>query len=305
VYSFDRIQQAIAEKNYQPDQYGVPVLDFDAIVEAQIEVGLGPLHTQFDNQGYAYTSLFLVPAVARWTLGGPYRDLHPESPWQLVQQIPVHYNVGHLVCAEGDTVSPDGKYMVSLNKWSIDRFFAPGPLLAQNFQLIDIDNTGDSMQLLYDMPIGLGEPHYAQIIKADKLDPWEVYPQIGWDPEHQRVDLNAALPGKERVQRQGSTVEIWMTAIRSHFVPERVEVRQGDHIIWHITNVETAKDATHGFAIPTYNISVSLEPGEAQTIEFDADVPGTFTFYCTEFCSALHLEMAGYFLVEPSARDRR
>jgi len=302
IYSFDRIQQAIAQKKWQPDQYGVPVLDFDAVVESQVEVGLGPLHTQFDDKGYAYTSLFLVPAVARWTLGGPYSSQHPESPWQLVQQIPVHYNVGHLVCAEGDTVSPDGKYLVSLNKWSIDRFFPPGPLLPQNFQLIDIDNTGDHMQLLYDMPIGFGEPHYAQIIKADKLKPWEIYPGIGWDPEHQRVDLNAPQPGKERVERNGSTVEIFMTAVRSHYVPERIEVQQDDHVIWHITNVEQTKDATHGLAIPMYNINLSLEPGETQTIEFDAEQPGTFTFYCSEFCSALHLEMAGYFLVKPSAR---
>jgi nitrous-oxide reductase len=305
VYSFERMQQAIADKNWQPDQYGVPVLDFDACVEAQVEVGLGPLHTQFDDKGYAYTSLFLVPAVARWSMGGPYARLHKETPWSLIQQLQVHYNIGHLAAAEGDTVSPDGKYLVALNKWSIDRFFPPGPLLPQNFQLVDIDNTGDAMKLLYDMPIGLGEPHYAQIIKADKLKPWEVYPDIGWDPVHQRVDVGAAQTGKERVVRKGRTVEIWMTAVRSHYVPERVEVRQGDHVIWHITNVETAKDATHGFALPVYNINISLEPGEAGTIEFDADTAGTFSFYCSEFCSALHLEMAGYFLVEPSSRASR
>ncbi|MHC4107001.1 MAG: Sec-dependent nitrous-oxide reductase [Planctomycetota bacterium] len=305
IYSFDAIQEAIAQRNWQPDSYGVPVLDFDAVVEAQVEVGLGPLHTQFDDKGYAYTSLFLVPAVARWTLGGPYSRLHPDSSWSLVQQIPVHYNIGHLVTAEGDTVSPDGKYLVSLNKWSIDRFYPPGPLLPQNFQLIDIDNTGDNMQLLYDMPIGLGEPHYAQIIKADKLKPWEVYPDIGWDPAHQRVDLNAPQSGSERIERDGSVVEIWMTAVRSHYVPERVEVKQGDRVIWHITNVETAMDATHGFAMPVYNINLSLEPGETATIEFEADTAGTYTFYCSEFCSALHLEMAGYFLVEPTAQARR
>ncbi|MHC4305243.1 MAG: Sec-dependent nitrous-oxide reductase [Planctomycetota bacterium] len=305
IYSFDRIQQAIADKNWTPDRYGVPVLDFDAVVEAQVEVGLGPLHTQFDNKGYAYTSLFLVPAVARWSLGGPYADMHPEGPWELVSTINVHYNIGHLVAAEGDTVNPDGKYLVSLNKWSLDRFFPPGPLLPQNFQLIDIDNTGDDMQLLYDMPIGMGEPHYAQVIKADKLEPWTVYPDIGWDPVNQRVDINAPQPGRERVERSGSTVEIWMTAVRSHFVPERVEVRQGDHVIWHITNVETALDATHGLAIPVYNVNLSLEAGETATIEFEADTPGTFSFYCSEFCSALHLEMAGYFLVEPTERAQR
>ncbi len=302
IYGFERILQAIAGGDFHRDPYGVPVLDFDSVVEAQVEVGLGPLHTQFDDKGYAYTSLFLVPGVARWTLGGPYQDLHPDSPWTLVQQLPSHYNIGHVCAAEGDTVNPDGRYLVALNKWSIDRFFPTGPLLPQNLQLVDVDNTGARMQLLYDMPIGLGEPHYAQMIKADKLHPWAVYPQVGWDPLHQRFDLEAPQPGKERVVRNGRTVEVHMTAVRSHFVPERVEVNQGDHVVWRITNVEQTQDATHGFAIPLYNINLSLEPGESALVEFDADTPGTFTYYCSEFCSALHLEMAGYFLVKPSAQ---
>jgi len=177
VYSFDKIKRAIeAGKFAERDRYGVPILAFDDVVEAQVELGLGPLHTQFDDNGYAYTSLFLDSAVARWTLGGPYDARNPEPAWTLVQKIPVHYNVGHIAAAEGDTVSPDGKYLVALNKWSVDRFVGVGPLLPQNFQLIDISGTGATMQLLYDMPIGIGEPHYAQIIKADKLQAWAVYP---------------------------------------------------------------------------------------------------------------------------------
>ncbi len=299
VYSFQKIQQAIQEKNWEPDPYGVPVLDFDAVTEAQVEVGLGPLHTQFDDKGYAYTSLFLDSAVARWTLGGEYAKLHAEPAWQLVKKIPVHYNVGHIAAAEGDTVSPDGKYLVSLNKWSVDRFLAPGPLLPQNFQLIDIAEPGDKMQLLYDMPIGVGEPHYAQIVKADKLQPWKVYPDIGWDPHRQAKDPDAPVAGKEGVVRRGNRVDVYMTAVRSHFNPERVEVRAGDHVYWHLTNVERAEDATHGFALPGYNINLSLEPGETATFDFVADKSGTYTFYCSEFCSALHLEMMGYFLVKP------
>ncbi|MEA1902850.1 MAG: cytochrome C, partial [Actinomycetota bacterium] len=123
VYSFEKIQQAIADENWVPDQYGVPVLDFDATLEAQVELGLGPLHTQFDDEGYAYTSLFLDSTVARWSMGPPYRDA-----WQLEGAIDVHYNIGHLMTAEGDTVSPDGDWLVAMNKWSIDRFFPPGPL---------------------------------------------------------------------------------------------------------------------------------------------------------------------------------
>ncbi len=300
IYSFEKIQKAIQEKKFEgTDPYGIPILSFDAVVEAQVEVGLGPLHTQFDNQGYAYTSLFLESAVARWTLGGPYQKLHKEEPWTVVQKIPVHYNVGHIAAAEGDTKDPDGKYLVSLNKWSVDRFTNVGPLLPQNFQLIDISKPGTNMQLLYDMPIGLGEPHYAQIIKADKLHPWEVYPEVGWNPGTQSKDPNGITAGQEKIVRKGRTVEIWMTAVRSHYNPERVVVRKGDKVIWHITNIERAKDATHGFGLPLWNINLSIEPGETQTIEFVADKEGVFPFYCTEFCSALHLEMMGYFIVKP------
>jgi len=303
VYSFEKIQQAIADQNWEPDPYGVPVLNFDAVLEAQVEVGLGPLHTEFDNNGYAYTSIFLDSTVARWSLGPPYRD----DGWKLEGTLPVHYNIGHLATAEGDTVSPDGGYLVALNKWSLDRFLPPGPLLPQNLQLVDISqepstnpDTG-GMQLLYDMPLGMGEPHYAQIIKADKLNQWSVYPEIGWNPETMSVDPNAAVSGNERVERDGNNVEIWMTAIRSHYTPDRIDLKQGDNVTWHITNIDTSMDATHGFAMPAYGINLSLEPGEAATMQFVADQDGTFPFYCTEFCSALHLEMAGYMLVEPGS----
>jgi len=300
IYSFAKIEAAINAGGLSTDQYGVPVIPLDASMEAQVELGLGPLHTVFDNQGYAYTSLFLDSAVARWTLGGPYSDKHPEEPWTLVQKLPVQYNIGHIAAAEGDTASPDGGYVVALNKWSIDRFANVGPLLPQNFQLIDSSQPGDQMRLLYDLPIGMAEPHYAQIIKADKLNAFEVYPEVGWNPETMSVDPNAITsPEQARVERDGSNVEVWMTVIRSHYTPEWVELKQGDHVTWHLTNLERTRDATHGFALSGYNINLSLEPGETQTIEFDAHMAGTFNFFCTEFCSALHLEMLGYMLVEP------
>ena len=302
IYSFDKIQSTIADGNFTTDDYGVPILDFDSVVEAQVEVGLGPLHTQFDAQGYAYTSLFLEPAVSRWTLGGDYANLNDDPEWTLVHKTPVQYNVGHIAAAEGDTVSPDGQYLVSLNKWAIDRFINVGPLLPQNFQLLDISAAGTTMPVIYDLPIPDGEPHYAQIIKADKLDPWEVYPEVGWNPHTNSIDPNKVELGEERIERDGNNVEIWMTAVRSHFTPEHVEINEGDNVTWHITNVEQAYDATHGFAIPGYNINLSIEPGEATTFSFVATSDGVFTYYCTEFCSALHLEMVGYLLVKPEGQ---
>jgi nitrous-oxide reductase len=297
IYHIAKIKEAIAKKDYEgTDTFGVPILRFDAVKEAQVELGLGPLHTQFDNQGYAYTSLFLDTAVARWTLGDcKYKA--PEKPWTLVGTVPVHYNVGHISAAEGDTVSPDGKYLVALNKWSVDRFLNVGPLLPQNLQLIDIGHTGDRLLRLYDLPIGNSEPHYAQIIKADKLKCWEIYPEVGWDAHAQQRNPAAATKGS--IKREGNNVEVNMVALRSHYEPEHVEVKKGDHVKWTLTNVERTRDATHGFAIPSYNIEASIEPGETVTMEFVADKEGVFPFYCLEFCSALHLEMAGYFLVEP------
>ena len=298
VYHIDKIHKAITDKDYEGiDEYGVPILRFDAVKEAQIEVGLGPLHTQFDDKGYAYTSLFLDSAVARWTLGPDAKYKAPERPWRLIQQLPVHYNIGHLVTAEGDTVEPDGKYLVALNKWAVDRFLNVGPLLPQNLQLVDISQESDGMGLLYDMPLGIGEPHYAQIIKADKLKAWEVYPEVGWDTIKQEKHPKAALKGS--IERNGNTVEVFMTAIRSHYEPEIVEVNKGDRVILNLTNLERTYDATHGFALPGYNITSSIEAGETVTLDFVADKEGVYSFYCTEFCSALHLEMAGYFLVKP------
>lgn len=300
IYSFAKIQAAIQAGGLEKDAYGVPVIPLDQTKEAQVELGLGPLHTVFDDKGYAYTSLFLDSAVARWTLGGPYDEKNPEEGWTLVQKLPVQYNIGHITAAEGDTASPDGQYVVALNKWSIDRFANVGPLLPQNFQLVDISKTGDQMKVIYDMPVGMAEPHYAQIIKADKLKPFEVYPEVGWNPETMQTDPQAVTdPKQARMVRNGKEVEIWMTVVRSHYTPEHVEVNQGDHVIWHLTNLERTRDATHGFALSDYNINLSLEPGETETIEFDVTRSGTFTYYCTEFCSALHLEMVGYFLAKP------
>lgn len=295
VYSFQKIQDAIAAGEYEADEFGVPILPFDATVEAQVELGLGPLHTQFDNTGHAYTSLFLDSAIARWKLGGE----GIEGGWTMVDKIPVNYNVGHITTVEGDTVTPQGKFLVGLNKWAIDRFFPVGPLHPQNFQLIDIAAPDQPMQLLYDAPVGVGEPHYAQTIRAEKVKAWVAYPEVGWDSIAQKKSETAVTPGSEGVIRDGNKVTINMTSVRSHLTPDNIELKVGDEVTWHVTNIELAQDATHGLALPSANLNLSIEPGEATTISFVADQAGVYPFYCTEFCSALHLEMMGYLLVSP------
>ena len=282
VYDFEKIFSLVEKKDFADiDPWGIPILDMKKAMHTQVNVGLGPLHTQYDSvKGVVYTSLYVDSMVVRWDyLKG-----------KVLGKIPIHYNIGHLLTAEGDTVSPDGKYLVSLNKLAIDRFTQVGPLHPQNHQLIDITE-GRPMQLLYDMPLPLGEPHYAQMIKADKLKPVVRFAKKSF--------ANYVKAGKERVERNGNKVTIHSTAIRSHYSPEVIEVRVGDEITWHITNVERAQDQVHGFAVDNYNVHGSLEPGETATFKFVADKEGVFPFYCTEFCSALHLEMTGYLLVKP------
>lgn len=287
VYEFSKIKDQIAAKKFESkDEFGVPVLSFKDTIRGQVELGLGPLHTVFDDKGNAYTSIFLESKVAKWSL----KDL------KLIEKLSVHYNIGHILAAEGDTVSPDGKYVVAMNKMSIDRFTGVGPLYPQNFQLVDI--TGDKMKLLADMPIGIGEPHYSQMIKTDKLKPLKMYTP-GFNPATGVKDPNAVEGGKERIERHGDVVDVYMTAVRSHFTPDQVEVNEGDTVNFHITSLEQAEDQTHGFTIDMYNVNVSLEPGKHENITIKADLPGVYPMYCTEFCSALHLEMQGFLLVKP------
>lgn len=295
VYSWSKIQQAIAARQFVgKDPYGVPILSFKDTVAAQVKLGLGPLHTNFDDKGNAYTSLFIESAVAKWTLGAPYHAAG--DAWKVVDKLPVQYNIGHLAAYQGDTAKPMGRYLVALNKWSVDQYKALGPLRPQNLQLIDI--SGPKMRMLYAAPVGNAEPHFAEIIPMSKIKALDVYPP-GTNELTMRPDPNAVRPGAERVVRRGKTVEVWMTAMRSHYTPDHVAVNRGDKVVVHITNVEQALDATHGFAVHGYNVNLSLEPGKVETVTFTADRAGIFPYYCTEFCSALHLEMMGYLEVKP------
>ena len=297
VYSAERIKQAIADQDYDgADPFGVPIPKLDSVLEAQVELGAGPLHSQFDDEGHAYTSLFVDTAIAKWTLG-PKAGHEGEDAFKLVEKLPVQYNIGHLVTAEGDTVKPAGKYMVALNKWSIDRFPPVGTLHPQNFQLIDLDSP--QLTVLADMPIGMGEPHYVQMINRDKLtNIIQVY-EPGTDPLTWSMSEFAIAAGEERVERQGDDLHVYMSAQRSHFTPDVIEARLGDTLRLHLTNVEQTPDATHGFAIPAYNIEASIDPGEVVNIDLPLTRAGTFGMYCSEFCSALHLEMQGWLEVAP------
>ncbi|MBI3268045.1 MAG: Sec-dependent nitrous-oxide reductase [Planctomycetes bacterium] len=302
VYSFEKIQKAIASKDFEKtDKFGVPILKYDSCREAYVELGLGPLHTEFDGQGYGYTSLFLDSAIAKWSLGGQ-RTKPGEEPWKLQDKLSVHYNIGHLSAPGSDTVRPYGKYLLSLNKWSVDRYPALGPLHPQNLELVDI--SGDKMKILYELPIGMAEPHAASIIPAEKIKAWKTYPEVGFDPRTMKKSPFGINIGQERVVREDEhLVRVFMTQVRSQFRPDILRLKEGDHVILHVTNVERARDATHGLALHGHNVNLSIDPGQTVTVEFDVKHQGVYPWYCTEFCSALHMEMTGWMLVEPKEKE--
>ncbi len=288
VYSFEKMKAQIDAKTFvDRDPYGLPILDYKKSLHLQVEVGLGPLHSQYDSKEcVVYTSVYVDSQITKWDY----------CKGKVLGKIPVHYNIGHLMSMEGDSVTPQGKYLVSLNKLAIDRFNPVGPLHPQNHQLIDI--SGDKMQLLYDMPVPLGEPHYAVAIRADRLKPAIRY-KTGWNSRTDKRSIYRVRAGREKIEKKDGVTHVYGTVIRSHFNPEIVEVTEGETVSFHWTNLERAEDQTHGFAVNSTNINLSLEPGKTASGTMVADRPGVYPFYCTEFCSALHLEMQGYLLVKP------
>ncbi len=291
VFSFDKIQKAIADKNFEEEKYaGVPVIKYEAALYGEVEKpGLGPLHTEFDANGNAYTSFFVSSEVVKWNI----KDL------KVLDRQPTFYSVGHLMVPGGNTKKPFGKYLVAYNKITKDRYLPTGPELSQSAQLYDI--SGDKMELILDFPT-IGEPHYAQAIPAELISGKQL--KI-FDINQNKHPYKTNGEGEARVERVGNKVHVYMTTIRSHLTPDNIEgVKMGDEVYFHVTNLEQDWDVPHGFAVKgANNGELLIMPGETTTIKWVPDRIGIFPFYCTDFCSALHQEMSGYIRVSPAGSN--
>lgn len=287
VFSFTKLQKAIANNQVDGDYDGIPVLKYDAVLYGEVKKpGLGPLHTEFDANGNAYTSFFVSSEIVKWNI----KDL------KVLDRVPTFYSIGHLCVPGGDSRKPFGKYVIAYNKITKDRYLPTGPELAQSAQLYDI--SGDKMQLILDFPT-VGEPHYAQACPADLITKNS---QKIFKIEDNFNQYVAKGEKEAKVVREGNKVHVYMTSIRSHFVPDNIEgVRMGDEVYFHITNLEQDWDVPHGFAIKgAINAELLIMPGETCTLKWLPDHTGVFPFYCTDFCSALHQEMQGYIRISPA-----
>jgi len=286
VHSFTKMMDAIKNKKYDGEAYGIPILKYeDVLAGTVVQPGLGPLHTEFDGRGNAYTSFFISSEVVKWKLG----------TWEVLDRHPVYYSIGHLMIPGGNSRKPWGKYLVAMNKITKDRYLPTGPEVCQSAQLFDI--TGDKMQLLLDFPT-VGEPHYAAGIPAEKImkQSRKIYKLE--DNKHPYATKSESA-GK--VVRKGNEVHIYMTMIRSHFAPDNIEgVKVGDKVFFHVTNLEQDYDVPHGIAVLGAKTSeLLIMPGRTTTLVWEPKEVGVWPFYCTDFCSALHQEMQGYIRVSP------
>lgn len=292
VFDFNKIQAAIEKKDFETEFRGVPVIRHDAVLEGEIPIGLGPLHTQYDGLGNAYTSLFIESVVAKWKMPPWTPEERADLNKVVLDKITVHYSIGHLVIGGSDTTKPYGKYLVAMNKLSKGRHLSVGPSQPEDSQLIDI--SGKKMEMLYET-FTEPEPHFAQILKADTVKPIEVYPKA------ENTNPNAVWEAKDTgAVRNGNVVEVKMIAIRSHFSPDKIELKVGDELVLHVTNVEQTPDMIHGLGIIEQDVNLVIDPGETKTVRLKMKKPGVFPFYCTNFCSALHQEMQGYLAVKPA-----
>ncbi len=289
VLNFEKVQAAINNKTFEGDFRGIPILKYEAVVEGEVPVGLGPLHTQFDGKGFAYTSMFIDSNITKWKLP-PWTDEEKKDLNKAVlDKVPAHFSTGHLVVAGSDTKQPYGKWLVAMNKLSAGRHINVGPAQPESSQLIDI--SGDKMKMIaeaYTEP----EPHFAQILKVTDVQPTEVY------PKDENKDPDAVWEKAQgSVTRNGNQVTAKLMAIRSRFNPDRIDAQVGDELVVHVTNVEQTRDMIHGFGLIEHNINMVMDPGETKTFHIKLTKAGVFPFYCTNFCSALHQEMQGYLVV--------
>jgi nitrous-oxide reductase len=290
IHSFSKMLKAIEQKAFEKEVDGIPVLKYDAVLHCEVEKPcLGPLHTEFDGKGFAYTSCFVSSEVVKYDY----------KACKVVDRAPTYYSVGHLMIPGGDSAKPWGKYLLAMNKITKDRFLPTGPELFQSAQLYDI--TGEKMQLLLDFAT-IGEPHYAQALPAslikDKVA--KIYPLAeNQHPYAVKAEKDA------RVERKGNEVHVYMTMIRSHFTPDNIEgVRVGDTVYFHLTNLEQDWDIPHGFAVKgSEDAEILVMPGQTKTLVWKPKAPGVYPFYCTDFCSALHQEMQGYIRVSPAGSN--
>jgi len=110
-----------------------------------------------------------------------------------------------------------------------------------------------------------------------------------------KVDSSPPFDRPGLVQLAPGRYEVNMVAQTWSFNPNEIHVPAGSDV----TFVATSRDVVHGFFIPRTATNIMLIPGQIARITAHFDHPGTYPFFCHEYCGLLHHMMAGQIVVEP------
>ncbi len=280
------------------DAFAGKIKPRDTVV-AEPEVGLGPLHTCFDDKGNAYTSIFIDSVITKWSIENAIKAFGGEKVDPIIQKIDVHYQVGHTNATMSETKEADGKWLIALCKFSKDRFLNVGPMHHENDQLIDI--SGSEMKLVHDGPT-YPEPHDCVIVRRDLIHPNKIQQRTddrfkmyeGWAKED-GVEL---MKANQVVDKGAGVKRVYMTSQAPKYGMNDFTVKSGDTVQVILTNQDNVEDLSHGFCVSLHDVNFIVNAQDTQSYTFTAGKPGVYWFYCPWFCHALHLEMRGRMFVE-------
>jgi nitrous-oxide reductase len=277
VFDFTKVKDALAK--------GEKI----EVAGKSIALGKGVIDLAFDKRANtAYASAHDDSKVVRFNY----------ESGKVEKSIELSFKPSYLMIPQGMSASPHSNYLTVVDKEALyDNYPNVGPIRPSFQHLIDISS--DDMADIYTMTLPQANMYGSVAVLRTTIKPIIRYP-LGTNTRSGEISRYKTVAGQEKIEREGNRVHIFGTLIRSHITPEIVKVNEGDVVTFHLTNLERAEDETHGFTVDTYGVHGSFEPGKTASVTFTANRSGVFPYYCTEFCSALHLEMEGILFVRPN-----